>query len=184
MPAPYSTDLRERVLAACDEAENARYDSDSMRRFAGIELREHPIPDESSILRLRHLLERHGLTERLFAEVRALREKAACCRRPERSSMSPSSRPRLRLGMPIGRAILIGARPRRASSDASVEAAHRRRHPRHRAQLDLHLCGANRYYATARFVCCMGTRRCGMAFVLDGANAIDDAPNRRACAIG
>jgi IS5 family transposase len=30
------------------------------------------IPDESTILRFRHLLERHGLTERIFAEVRGL----------------------------------------------------------------------------------------------------------------
>jgi IS5 family transposase len=33
-----------------------------MRRFAGIELAEDIIPDESAILRFRHLLERHGLT--------------------------------------------------------------------------------------------------------------------------
>jgi IS5 family transposase len=55
-------------------AEDALYDSESMRRFAGIELGEDAIPDESTILQFRHLLERHGLTERLFAEVRALLE--------------------------------------------------------------------------------------------------------------
>lgn len=55
-------------------AEDALYDSESMRRFAGIELGEEAIPDESSILKFRHLLEQHGLTERIFAEVRALLE--------------------------------------------------------------------------------------------------------------
>src|SRR5680860_531950 len=33
---------------------------------------EDAMPDESSILRFRHLLERFGLTERLFAEIRLL----------------------------------------------------------------------------------------------------------------
>jgi IS5 family transposase len=55
-------------------AEDALYDSESMRRFAGIELAEDVIPDESTILRFRHLLERHGLTERIFDEVRELLE--------------------------------------------------------------------------------------------------------------
>lgn len=55
-------------------AEDALYDSESMRRFAGLELGEDAVPDESSILQFRHLLERHGLTEGIFAEVRALLE--------------------------------------------------------------------------------------------------------------
>lgn len=36
--------------------EDALYDSESMRRFGGIELLDDAIPDESTILRLRHLL--------------------------------------------------------------------------------------------------------------------------------
>ena len=55
-------------------AEDALYDSESMRRFAGIELAEDVIPDESTILRFRHLLERNGLTEQIFAEIRGLLE--------------------------------------------------------------------------------------------------------------
>jgi IS5 family transposase len=55
-------------------AEDCLYDSESMRRFAGIELAEGAIPDESTILRFRHLLERHRLTEAIFAEVRTLLE--------------------------------------------------------------------------------------------------------------
>ncbi len=37
--------------------EDAQYDSESMRRFAGIELAEDAIPDETTILNFRHLLE-------------------------------------------------------------------------------------------------------------------------------
>jgi len=55
-------------------AEDALYDSESMRRFAGIELAEDTIPDESTILRFRHLLEEYQLTEAIFAEVRSLLE--------------------------------------------------------------------------------------------------------------
>ena len=55
-------------------AEDALYDSESMRRFVGLELSEDAIPDETTILRFRHLLEQHQLTERLFDAVRGLLE--------------------------------------------------------------------------------------------------------------
>ena len=42
-----------------------------MRRFAGVELGEDRIPDETTILNFRHLLERYRLTEAIFAEVSA-----------------------------------------------------------------------------------------------------------------
>ena len=54
--------------------EDALYDSESMRRFAGIELVEDAVPDESTILRFRHLLERHQLTQKIFELVRGLLE--------------------------------------------------------------------------------------------------------------
>jgi IS5 family transposase len=44
-------------------------DSQSMRRFAGINLMDDPVPDETTILNFRHLLEKQQLTEQLFAEV-------------------------------------------------------------------------------------------------------------------
>lgn len=50
-------------------AEESLYDSDAMRRFAGLELGDDPIPDETTILNFRHLLERHALPEAIFAEV-------------------------------------------------------------------------------------------------------------------
>ncbi len=43
-------------------AEDELYDSEAMRRFARVELGEDKAPDESTILRFRHLLEKHDLT--------------------------------------------------------------------------------------------------------------------------
>ena len=50
-------------------AEEALYDSLSMRRFVGIDLGREPVPDETTILNFRHLLERHNLGEPLFDRV-------------------------------------------------------------------------------------------------------------------
>jgi len=55
-------------------AEDALYDSEAMRRFVGLELGEETIPDETTILHFRHLLERHRLTEQMFDLVRRLLE--------------------------------------------------------------------------------------------------------------
>jgi IS5 family transposase len=52
--------------------EDALYDSESMRRFAGIELAEDAVPDETTILRFRHLLEQHRLSETIFGHIRGL----------------------------------------------------------------------------------------------------------------
>src|SRR6202020_2708740 len=52
-------------------AEDAIYDSESMRRFARVELGDDRVPDETTILRFRHLLEEHQLTEDLFIELGA-----------------------------------------------------------------------------------------------------------------
>ena len=62
-------------------AEDAIYDSESMRRFVGIELGEDKVPDESSILLFRHLLERHQLTKAIFEEIgELLKEKGLMLR--------------------------------------------------------------------------------------------------------
>lgn len=50
-------------------AEEALYDICSMRVFAGLELGRDAIPDETTILNFRHLLERHDLTKDVFAAV-------------------------------------------------------------------------------------------------------------------
>ena len=56
------------------QAEDSIYDSESMRRFAGVELGDDVIPDETTILRFRHLLEKHRLQEAIFEEVKTLLE--------------------------------------------------------------------------------------------------------------
>ena len=53
-------------------AEDAIYDSESMRRFAKIELSEDVVPDETTILRFRHILEKHGLTAAIFDTINRL----------------------------------------------------------------------------------------------------------------
>src|ERR1044071_514580 len=61
--------------ALADEAlEDAIYDSQAMRTFAGIDLGVEAVPDATTLLNFRHLLEAHDLTRRLFAEVSALLE--------------------------------------------------------------------------------------------------------------
>ena len=49
---------------------DALHDSESMRRFAGIELVEDAFPDESTVLHFRHLLEKQHLGAAIFATVR------------------------------------------------------------------------------------------------------------------
>jgi IS5 family transposase len=51
---------------ACEEA---LYDSASLRRFAGIDLGCEAVPDATTLLKFRHLLEEKKLGEQLFAEV-------------------------------------------------------------------------------------------------------------------
>lgn len=55
-------------------AEEAIYDSESMRRFTRIELGDEKVPDETSILNFRHLLEEHDLTRAMFALINGLLE--------------------------------------------------------------------------------------------------------------
>ena len=58
--------------ALADEAlEDARYDSQVMRTFAGIDLSVEPVPDATTLLKFSHILEEHELTARIFAEVGA-----------------------------------------------------------------------------------------------------------------
>src|ERR1700685_3628840 len=56
------------------QAEDAIYDSESMRRFAKVELGDDLVPDETTILRFRHLLERHELTGAIVDAIGGLLE--------------------------------------------------------------------------------------------------------------
>jgi IS5 family transposase len=61
--------------------EDALYELESMRRFVGVSLSEGNMPDESTILHFRQIIERHGLGERLFEVVdRYLEEKGLLLR--------------------------------------------------------------------------------------------------------
>ena len=48
--------------------EDALYESPVLRRFAGIDLGRAPVPDETTILRFRHLLEEHDLGGKILAQ--------------------------------------------------------------------------------------------------------------------
>jgi IS5 family transposase len=55
-----------------DEAlEDALYDSQALRNFAGIDLSVEAVPDATTLLKFRHLLEKHQLTAALLEEVNA-----------------------------------------------------------------------------------------------------------------
>ena len=49
--------------------EEALYDSLAMRDFVGIDLGREPAPDETTVCKFRHLLEKHDLGRSLFQEV-------------------------------------------------------------------------------------------------------------------
>jgi IS5 family transposase len=55
-----------------DEAlEDALYDSQAMREFVGIDLAGEQVPDATTLLKFRRLLEQHELTKAIFEEVNA-----------------------------------------------------------------------------------------------------------------
>jgi len=75
-PYPLATMLRIHLLqqwySLSDPAmEEALIEVPTMRRFAGIELISDRIPDETTILTFRHLLEKHTLGEQIFEIVKA-----------------------------------------------------------------------------------------------------------------
>lgn len=51
--------------------EDAVYDSQAIRNFVGIDLTRESAPDATTLLKFRHLLERHQLTESLFGAINA-----------------------------------------------------------------------------------------------------------------
>ncbi len=51
--------------------EEAIYDRNSFQRFLQIDLLSDPVPDETTILNFRHLLETHDLARRIFDEINA-----------------------------------------------------------------------------------------------------------------
>jgi IS5 family transposase len=60
---------------ACEET---LYHSASLRRSAGIDLECEAVPDTTTLIKFRRLLEQHQLAERLFAEVGRVLYEVAC----------------------------------------------------------------------------------------------------------
>ena len=74
-PYPLAVMLRAHVVQLCYNLsdpgmEDLLYEAESVRRFVGLSVSE-AVPDETTILHFRHLLERHGLGEELFKEINA-----------------------------------------------------------------------------------------------------------------
>jgi IS5 family transposase len=55
--------------------EDALYDSLTMRSFVGIDLGREPAPDETTVCKFRHLLEREGLGRKMLAQVNGYLER-------------------------------------------------------------------------------------------------------------
>ena len=69
--------------------EDTLYEVESMRRFAGLKLDR--IPDETTILNFRRLLERHKLGEKLFKEInQTLDEQGLALRHAAGQTRSPA----------------------------------------------------------------------------------------------
>ena len=65
--------------------EEALYDSPVMRQFVGIDLGQEPAPDETTVCKFRHLLEEHGLGEKILARSIYTCKPAECASPPARS---------------------------------------------------------------------------------------------------
>lgn len=64
--------VAQQCFGVSDEGmEDAIYDSQAIRHFVGIDLSHESAPDATTLLKFRHLLERHPLTESLFGAINA-----------------------------------------------------------------------------------------------------------------
>jgi hypothetical protein len=70
--------------------EEALHDVPAFRDFAGLSHWDEHIPSESSILRFRHLLERHKLADQILATVNSLLQAKGC---PEQLKFVSATRP-------------------------------------------------------------------------------------------
>ena len=64
--------IAQQCFGLSDEGiEDALYDSQAIRRFVGVDLSRESAPDATTLLKFRRLLEKHQLTERIFAAIDA-----------------------------------------------------------------------------------------------------------------
>ena len=68
-------------------AEDAIYDRCSFQKFLALDLISDKVPDETTILNFRHLLEKHNLSEAIFDAVITSLKKRICWSRKERQWM-------------------------------------------------------------------------------------------------
>jgi IS5 family transposase len=124
-PYPLGTMLRIHLLqqwySLSDPAmEEALIEVPTMRRFASIELISDRIPDETTILTFRHLLEKHKLGEQIFETVKVqLSQRGMTMRQGtivDATLIAAPVRPSTREGSGIRRC----TRPRRATSGISA----------------------------------------------------------------
>ncbi|WP_132962730.1 IS5 family transposase [Tepidimonas ignava] len=60
--------IAQQCLGLSDEGmEDAVYDSVAVRNFVGVDLGQQAVPDATTLLKFRHLLQQHGLTQRILA---------------------------------------------------------------------------------------------------------------------
>ena len=123
-PYPLAVMLRSHCVQLCynlsDPAmEDLLYEAESVRRFCGLTLTE-AIPDESTILHFRHLLERHNLERSCSRQSTPTSRSGACACARARSWTPASSRrpPRRRTGG--ARATRRCTRRRRGTSGISA----------------------------------------------------------------
>jgi len=65
--------IAQQCFGLSDEGiEDAIYDSQAIRSFVGIDLSREAAPDATTLLKFRRLLEKHQLTERIFATINTL----------------------------------------------------------------------------------------------------------------
>ena len=66
--------MKQMTLAAAADAacEEALYDSAALRAFVGIDLGREPVPDATTILQFRHLLNSHQLGRAIFDGARRI----------------------------------------------------------------------------------------------------------------
>lgn len=104
-----------------DEAlEDAIYDSQAMRNFVGIDLSSESVPDATTLLKFRHLLEREELTKASSIRLESIYRDASSVCEKARSWTQPFSlrRPRRRTGR--ANAIPRCTRPARAMRGISA----------------------------------------------------------------
>ena len=56
---------------SAEAAEDAVYDIQPIRQFVGINLSEECVPDATTLLRFRHLLEKNGLSKKIIDEIKS-----------------------------------------------------------------------------------------------------------------